>query len=110
MVNAAPIYLFGSNPSEDGAVSHATFMIQTAIITRMDSKRPIAAGTGYKYITAGMFRFATGMFVGKPVTGTATRRDTKLPFDTFGNATARLRPRYRDGYSPADGNGHRVHA
>ncbi|MFC6961084.1 hypothetical protein [Halocatena marina] len=67
----------------------------------MDYRCPIAASTGSNNINTGMLRFATGMFVGKPVT---QRGST---FDTFGNATARLRPRYRNGHSPADGHGHR---
>lgn len=99
------------NSPVDGVTSHTTFMIQTAIITRMDIKRPIAASTGSNHTETGMFRFATGMFVEYTITGHDSK--AKLPFETFktfGNATARLRPRYRNGHSPADGDGHRASA
>lgn len=73
----------------------------------MDSERPVAASTGRNYLDTGMSLFATGMFAEtlKPVTQRAIKSPT-----TFGNATARLRPRYRDGQSPAsaDGDGYRA--
>ena len=77
----------------------------------MDSERPVAASTGRNYLDTGMIFFATGMFA--EVLESVTQRAVKFPFETdgtFGNATARLRPRYRDGQSPvsADGDGYRA--
>jgi hypothetical protein len=74
----------------------------------MDAERPVAASTGFNHLDTGMFIFATRMFTA--FLKSVTQRDTKLPFGTFGNATARLRPRYRDGHSPAvaEGDGYRA--
>lgn len=69
----------------------------------MDAKRPIADRIGNNCDTLGTFRFATGMFMG----ATVTQRNTER-FDAFSNATARLRPRYRDGHTPANGHGYRA--
>lgn len=73
----------------------------------MDSERPVAASTGSNYLDTGVLFFATGMFMEdlKPVTQRAIKSTT-----TLGNATARLRPRYRDGHSPAlaEGDGYRA--
>lgn len=66
----------------------------------MDAKRPIADRIGNDYAGFDMFRFATGMFIELPVTRSDMGR-----FDAFANATARLRPRYRDGHAPASGHG-----
>lgn len=87
----------------NGSASHTTFMIRTAIITTMDSNRPIAKRIGNDCAGFGMFRFATGMFMEATVTQSATDR-----FDAFSNATARLRPRYRDGHALASGHGYRA--
>lgn len=67
----------------------------------MDSNRPIAKRIGNECGAFGLFRFATGMFVENAV----TQRNT-LRFDAFSNATARLRPRYRDGHAIASGHGY----
>lgn len=69
----------------------------------MDAKHPIADRIGNDRNKLGTFRFATGMFMGT----TVTRRNTER-FDAFSNATARLRPRYRDGHTPASGHGYRA--
>ncbi|UPM42105.1 hypothetical protein [Halocatena salina] len=69
----------------------------------MDAKRPIADCIGNDCSGFSMFRFATGMFIDP----TGTRSDT-VRFDAFSNATARLRPRYRDGHALASGHGYRI--
>jgi hypothetical protein len=73
----------------------------------MDSERPVAASTGRNYLNTGMIFFVTGMFA--EILKSVTQRAIKFT-KTFGNATARLRPRYRDGQSPvsADGDGYRA--
>lgn len=69
----------------------------------MDSKRPTADRIGKECDDFSTFRFATGMFMGTAV----TRRNTEQ-FNAFSNATARLRPRYRDGHALASGHGYRA--
>jgi hypothetical protein len=89
----------------NGVTSHAIFILQTAIITGMDSVSLIASSTGRDHFDTGMFGFATEI---AEMLTSVTWRNTKLPFDTFGNSTARLRPRYRDGHRQADGDGYRA--
>ncbi|RRJ30755.1 hypothetical protein [Halocatena pleomorpha] len=69
----------------------------------MDAKRPIADCIGNDRVELSMVRFATGMFI-EPL---VTRADTGR-FSAFSNATARLRPRYRDGHALASGHGYRA--
>lgn len=86
----------------DGVTSHTTLIVRTRDILFMGSASPLAASTGIECVDTGLLIFTMGSLAEKPVTS----RNAALPFDVFTNATARLRPRYRDGYSAADGDGY----
>ncbi|WP_330630780.1 hypothetical protein [Halocatena halophila] len=64
----------------------------------MDSTRPIASSTGDKRFAVGLNRTVTRMGLGNDA--------TMGRFYAFSNATARLRPRYREGVSSASEYGH----
>ena len=73
------------------------------ILYRMDSASPVGGRVGIQSATAEDVFTPTGNFAGKSVTWRTNPVDASP-----GNATTRLRPRYRDGDNhPAAGDGHR---
>lgn len=73
------------------------------VLYSMDSASPVGGRVGIQPVTAEDAFTPTGNFAGKSVTWRTNPVDAPL-----GNATTRLRPRYRDGdHHPAAGDGHR---